>query len=1011
MADRADTSAGTVGATLPPLSGPLPSLTSLNPSGAFAARHIGPRAGDTAEMLAAVGHPTLESLVDACVPEGVRDRTPLDLPAALDEAAVLELLRERADANDVYTSMIGLGYYGTVTPAVIQRTVLENPAWYTAYTPYQPEISQGRLEALINFQTMVADLTGLPVAGASMLDEATAAAEAMTLVRRAGRAKADAVFVVDADTLPQTLAVLETRAEPLGIGLHVADLSAGWPTDLPEAGAFGVLLSYPGASGAVRDHRALAAAAHEAGASVVVAADLLALTLLEAPGEWGADVACGTSQRFGVPMGFGGPHAGYLSVREGLARQLPGRLVGVSVDADGDVAYRLALQTREQHIRREKATSNICTAQVLLAVMAGAYAVYHGPEGLAAIAARVHRSAQTLAGWLTEGNLELVHESYFDTIAVRVPGRAAEVVAAAAQRRINLRLVDGDTVAVACDETTTPAVLRAVAEAFGVPAGDLRGEGADALPIELRRATPFLTHPVFSAHRSETAMLRYLRSLSDKDLALDRTMIPLGSCTMKLNAATEMAAITWPEFANLHPFVPAEQARGYRTLIDELCTALAEVTGYAAVSVQPNAGSQGEFAGLLAIRAYHRSRGEDQRDVCLIPSSAHGTNAASAVMAGMRVVVVACDEAGNVDVADLHAKVDQHAERLAAIMVTYPSTHGVFEVDIQEICAAVHDAGGQVYVDGANLNAMVGLAKPGRFGSDVSHLNLHKTFCIPHGGGGPGVGPIGVREHLVPFLPGHPLADTGGKGPAVSGAPWGSAGILPISWAYVRLMGPDGLLAATEHAILAANYLATRLEEHFPVLYTGATGLVAHECILDIRPLTKATGVTNDDIAKRLIDFGFHAPTMSFPVAGTLMVEPTESEDKAELDRFVEAMVAIRAEIEKVATGEYDATDNPLRNAPHTLAMLAGEWERPYPRTEAVFPVRALQGRSYLSPVRRIDQAYGDRNLVCSCPSPEAFEEHDFSSHAPSADGAVPGRGEGHPDDLGTAADVVGAPA
>jgi glycine dehydrogenase len=964
-------------------------------------------------MLAAVGHPTLESLVDSCVPEGVRDRTPLDLPAAEDEAAVLGLLRERADANDVYTSMIGLGYYGTVTPAVIQRTVLENPAWYTAYTPYQPEISQGRLEALINFQTMVADLTGLSVAGASMLDEATAAAEAMTLVRRAGRAKTEAVFVVDADTLPQTLGVLHTRAEPLGIQLHVADLSAGWPTDLPEAGAFGVLLSYPGASGAVRDHRALAAAAHEAGASVVVAADLLALTLLEAPGEWGADVACGTSQRFGVPMGYGGPHAGYLSVREGLARQLPGRLVGVSVDADGDVAYRLALQTREQHIRREKATSNICTAQVLLAVMAGAYAVYHGPEGLAAIAARVHRSATVLAGWLRAGGLEIVHEHFFDTLTVAVPGRAAQVVAAAAERRINLRQVDADTVAVACDETTTPAVLRAVAGSFGVAVDEsaLDDDGADALPAELRRTTPYLTHPVFSAHRSETAMLRYLRSLSDKDLALDRTMIPLGSCTMKLNAATEMAAITWPEFANLHPFVPAEQARGYAQLIDELCSALAEVTGYAAVSVQPNAGSQGEFAGLLAIRAYHRSRGDDQRDLCLIPSSAHGTNAASAVMAGMRVVVVACDEAGNVDVADLHAKVDQHAERLAAIMLTYPSTHGVFEVDIQEICGAVHDAGGQVYVDGANLNAMVGLAKPGHFGSDVSHLNLHKTFCIPHGGGGPGVGPIGVREHLVPFLPSHPLVETGGQGPVVSGAPWGSAGILPISWAYVRLMGPDGLLKATEHAILAANYVAARLRNHFPILYTGADGLVAHECILDIRPLTKATGVTNDDIAKRLIDFGFHAPTMSFPVAGTLMVEPTESEDKAELDRFIEAMVTIRGEIEKVATGEYDRTDNPLRNAPHTLAMVAGEWERPYPRTEAVYPVRGLQGRSYLSPVRRIDQAYGDRNLVCSCPPPEAFAEHDLAAHAPSENGGVPSRGQGAPDDLGTTADVVGAQA
>ena len=1013
MVDRAETAEAMPGETLPPLAGSLPSLNALHPAGSFTARHIGPRPDETAQMLAAVGYETLESLVDACVPEGVRDRTPLALPPAMDEAAVLALLRDRAAANDVYTSMIGLGYYGTFTPPVIQRTVLENPSWYTAYTPYQPEISQGRLEALINFQTMVADLTGLDVAGASMLDEATAAAEAMTLVRRAGRAKADAVFVVDADTLPQTLAVLHTRAEPLGIRLHVADLSAGWPTDLPEAGAFGVLLSYPGASGAVRDHRALTAAAHEAGASVVVAADLLALTLLEAPGQWGADVACGTTQRFGVPMGYGGPHAGYLSVREGLARQLPGRLVGVSMDADGDVAYRLALQTREQHIRREKATSNICTAQVLLAVMAGAYAVYHGPEGLAAIAARVHRSAFTLATWLRAGGLELTSEHFFDTLGVVVPGRAAEVVAAAAQRRINLRRVDADTVSVACDETTSVETLRAVAESFGVRADDaeLHEDGADALPADLRRRTPYLTHPVFSAHRSETAMLRYLRSLSDKDLALDRTMIPLGSCTMKLNSATEMAAITWPEFANLHPFAPVEQARGYAQLIDELCSALAEVTGYAAVSVQPNAGSQGEFAGLMAIRGYHRSRGDEQRDVCLIPSSAHGTNAASAVMAGMRVVVVACDEAGNVDLADLRAKIDQHADRLAAIMITYPSTHGVFEADIREICGAVHDAGGQVYVDGANLNAMVGLAKPGRFGSDVSHLNLHKTFCIPHGGGGPGVGPIGVREHLVPFLPGHPLVETGGQGPAVSGAPWGSAGILPISWAYVRLMGPDGLLKATEHAILAANYVATRLKDAFPVLYTGAGGLVAHECILDIRPLTKATGVTNDDIAKRLIDFGFHAPTMSFPVAGTLMVEPTESEDKGELDRFVDAMLQIRAEIDKVASGEYDSTDNPLRNAPHTLAMLAGEWGRPYPRTTAVYPVPGLQGRSYLSPVRRIDQAYGDRNLVCSCPPPEAFADHDFSSHAPSENGKVPARGAGHPDDMGTAADVVGARA
>jgi glycine dehydrogenase len=965
------------GKSLPPLSGPLPALAALDPSGSFAARHIGPRPADTAAMLEAIGQPDLGALVDACVPEGVRDRRPLDLAPAADEAAVLAQLRERALANEVYTSMIGLGYYGTVTPAVIQRNILENPAWYTAYTPYQPEISQGRLEALLNFQTMVADLTGLPIAGASMLDEATAAAEAMTLVRRAGKAGESAVFVVDEDTLPQTLAVLRTRAEPLGIRLHVTDLSQGWPTDLPEAGAFGVLLSFPGASGAVRDHRALASAAHEAGAAVVVAADLLALTLLEAPGEWGADVACGNTQRFGVPLGYGGPHAGYLSVREGLARQLPGRLVGVSVDADGNHAYRLALQTREQHIRREKATSNICTAQVLLAVMAGAYAVYHGPEGLAAIAARVHRSAQALAGRLRAGGLALRHESFFDTLEVAVPGRAAEVLAAAAERRINLRMVDGDTIAVACDETTTPEILRAVAESFGVPPGPLDAAAQDALPAGLRRRTPFLTHPVFSAHRSETALMRYLRALADKDLALDRTMIPLGSCTMKLNSAVEMAAITWPEFAGLHPFAPADQTRGYRRLIDELCADLAEITGYAAVSVQPNAGSQGEFAGLLAIRGYHRSRGDDQRDVCLIPSSAHGTNAASAVMAGMRVVVVACDEAGNVDLGDLRAKVDQHAERLAAIMITYPSTHGVFETEVQEICAAVHDAGGQVYVDGANLNAMVGLARPGRFGSDVSHLNLHKTFCIPHGGGGPGVGPIGVREHLVPFLPGHPVVGTGSDGPAVSGAPWGSAGILPISWAYLRLMGPDGLTAATEHAILGANYLAARLREHYPVLYAGAEGLVAHECILDIRPITKSTGITNDDIAKRLIDYGFHAPTMSFPVAGTLMVEPTESEDKGELDRFVEAMIAIRAEIEKVASGEFDRVDNPLRNAPHTLAMVAGKWGRPYDRATALYPVPGLAGRGYLSPVRRIDQAYGDRHLVCSCPPPEAFAEQE----------------------------------
>jgi glycine dehydrogenase len=800
----------------------------------------------------------------------------------------------------------------------------------------------------------------------------------MTLVRRAGRAGDDAVFVVDADTLPQTLGVLRTRAEPLGIRLHVADLSAGWPAGLPEA--FGVLVSYPGASGAVRDHRALAAAAHDAGAAVVVAADVLALALLEAPGEWGADVACGTTQRLGVPLGFGGPHAGYLAVREGLSRQLPGRLVGVSVDADGDVAFRLALQTREQHIRRERATSNICTAQVLLAVMAAAYAVHHGAEGLTAIAARVHRSTCVLASWLRAGGVPVVHDRFFDTLLVTAPGRAAEVLAAAADRGIDLRPVDDDTVGVACDETTTVPTLRAVAAAFGVPADDaaLADDGPGALPEALRRRTPFLTHPVFGRHRSETALTRWLRSLADKDLALDRTMIPLGSCTMKLNAAVEMAAISWPEFADIHPFAPARRSRGYRQLIAELCAALAEVTGYAAVSVQPNAGSQGEFAGLLAIRGWHRSRGEGHRDVCLIPSSAHGTNAASAVMAGLRVVVVGCDATGDVDGDDLRAKVAEHGDRLAAVMLTYPSTHGVFEAGLPGICAAVHDAGGQVYVDGANLNALVGLARPGRFGSDVSHLNLHKTFCVPHGGGGPGVGPIGVREHLVPFLPNHPLVPEAGPatGPGpVAAAPWGSAGILPISWAYLRLMGPDGLTRATQSAILAANYLAVRLRPHYPVLYTGRDGLVAHECVLDLRPLTRATGITVEDVAKRLIDYGFHAPTMSFPVAGTLMVEPTESEDLAELDRFVEAMVAIREEIAQVESGACPREDNPLRNAPHTLRMLAGEWGRPYPREVALFPVPGLRGRGYVSPVRRVDAAYGDRNLACACPPPEAYAE------------------------------------
>ncbi|MQY09025.1 aminomethyl-transferring glycine dehydrogenase [Actinomadura macrotermitis] len=952
-----------------------PVASPQDPRDTFADRHIGPSAGDRDRMLAAIGYSSTEALIDDAVPAAIRTGRPLDLPPALSEPAALARLRDIAGRNTVLTSMIGLGYHGTHTPGVILRNVLENPGWYTAYTPYQPEISQGRLEALLNFQTVVADLTGLPVANASMLDEGTAAAEAMALAHRASRRKEPGTFLVDADALPQTIEVVRTRAVPLGIEVVTADLSGG----LPEGDFFGVLLQYPGASGAVRDLAPVTAQAHERGAQVVVAADLLALTILRPPGESGADIVIGSAQRFGVPYGFGGPHAGYMAVREGIQRQLPGRLVGVSVDADGAAAYRLALQTREQHIRREKATSNICTAQVLLAVMASMYAVYHGPEGLAAIAQRTHARAAELAAGLRRGGVEVVHGSFFDTVLARVPGRAAQVLEAARERHINLRPVDADHVAVACDETTTPQHVTAVLEAFGVDTGDL-GEVGEAFPGALRRESPYLSHPVFHAHRSETAMLRYLRRLQDKDIALDRSMIPLGSCTMKLNATTEMEPITWPEFAHIHPFAPVDQAAGYLELIGELEHALAEITGYAAVSVQPNAGSQGELAGLLAIRGYHASRGEEHRNICLIPSSAHGTNAASAVMAGMKVVVVKCDDGGNIDVDDLHAKIGKHGDALSAIMVTYPSTHGVFEESITEVCKAVHDAGGQVYVDGANLNALVGLARPGEFGSDVSHLNLHKTFCIPHGGGGPGVGPIGVREHLAPFLPNHPLR--GEAGPAgtgvgpISAAPWGSAGILPISWAYIAMMGPDGLRAATEGAIIGANYLAARLAPHYPILYTGRNGLVAHECIADLRKITKETGVTAEDVAKRLIDYGFHAPTLSFPVAGTLMIEPTESEDLAELDRFAEAMIEIRREIQRVADGGYDAEDNPLRNAPHTAAtLLADDWKHAYTREEAAYPLPSLRENKYWPPVRRIDQAYGDRNLVCSCPPPEAFED------------------------------------
>jgi glycine dehydrogenase len=952
-------------------------LSALEHGTPFADRHVGPRPAELSRMLAEIGVGSLEELAQRAVPASIRDDAlELRLPDPATETEALAELRALADRNSPMVQMIGLGYHGTVTPGVIRRNVLESPAWYTAYTPYQPEISQGRLEALLNFQTAVGDLAGLPVANASMLDEATAAAEAMTLLRRASKAKTPR-FLVDADTLPQTIAVLGTRAEPLGIELATFDAEQG----LPEGDAYGVLLSYPGASGAVRDHAALVEQAHERGALVVVAADPLALTVLRSPGEIGADAAVGSTQRFGVPMGFGGPHAGYLAVRSGLERHLPGRLVGVSVDADGNLAYRLALQTREQHIRREKATSNICTAQVLLAVIASMYAVYHGPDGLRAIADRAHRMAEVLAEGLRQAGIEVVHRAFFDTVLARVPGRAAEVVAAARERGVNLRLVDADHVGIACAETTTREHLRWVWAAFGVPAEtdvDALDAGlAESLTATgLLRTSEYLTHPVFHAHRSETALLRYLRALSDKDIALDRSMIPLGSCTMKLNATAEMEPITWPAFADLHPFAPTEDADGLLRIVTDLERWLAEVTGYHAVSLQPNAGSQGEFAGLLAIRGYHRSRGDAKRDVCLIPSSAHGTNAASAVMAGMRVVVVRCDEQGNVDLAHLREVAEQHRDDLAAIMITYPSTHGVYEDTVREVCTVVHEHGGQVYVDGANLNALIGLARYGDFGSDVSHLNLHKTFCIPHGGGGPGVGPIGVREHLAPFLPNHPLVPSAGPvtGPGpVSAAPWGSASILPISWAYVRMMGADGLRRATLTAVAAANYVAHRLREHFPVLYTGEGGFVAHECILDLRPITKATGVTVDDVAKRLADYGLHAPTMSFPVAGTLMVEPTESEDLAELDRFCEAMIAIREEIGKVGSGIWSAEDNPLRNAPHTAECVAGKWEHSYSREEAAYPA-ALSGPKLWPPVRRIDGARGDRNLVCSCPPLSAYQ-------------------------------------
>jgi glycine dehydrogenase len=945
-------------------------------------------------MLGALGYDSVDALVRAAVPASIHvaPRTTSDIPPAATEAEALAELRELASQNRPARPMIGLGYYDTFTPSVISRNVLENPSWYTAYTPYQPEISQGRLEALINFQTMVTDLTGLATANASMLDEPTAVVEGMMVARRASKSASN-VFAVDTDAMPQTKAVLRARAAVVGIELVELDFAHGatFENSVGEpVEPFGVFVQYPGASGRVWDPSGVIDAAHVAGGLAVMAADLLALTLLRSPGSLGADVAVGTTQRFGVPLGFGGPHAGYMAVRSGLERQLPGRLVGVSQDAAGHPAYRLSLQTREQHIRREKATSNICTAQVLLAVMAAMYAVYHGPDGLRAIATDVARKAEALAERLRSYDLPLRSDSFFDTIQVITPGPSQRVIERARSRGYQLFWVNDATVGVSVDETTTESDLAAVAWAFGLPAADEHGERdvpyADAAPLAgvadgLLRQDEYLTHPVFNSHRSETAMMRYLKQLADRDYALDRGMIPLGSCTMKLNAATEMSAVSWPEFARVHPFAPEADVHGYLAMIEQLETWLAEVTGYDAVSLQPNAGSQGELAGLLAIRGWHRANGDRDRTVCLIPSSAHGTNAASAVLAGMKVVVVACDDAGNVDLDDLRAKIDLHAAELAALMITYPSTHGVYEHDVLEITQAVHDAGGQVYVDGANLNALLGYARFGDLGGDVSHLNLHKTFAIPHGGGGPGVGPVAAKAHLAPYLPGHPFsqrADHAGgfvfDGGAVSGAPHGSAGILPISWAYVRMMGAEGLRDATAAAVLAANYIAVRLKDHYPVLYTGEDGLVAHECILDLRPLREETGVTVDDVAKRLIDYGFHAPTMSFPVAGTLMVEPTESEDLAEIERFIEAMIAIRAEAGAVAAGDWPADDNPLVNAPHTAeAVVSATWEHPYSRELAVYPVHSLVRTKYWPPVRRIDQAYGDRNLVCACPPVEAF--------------------------------------
>ncbi|MFN7207767.1 MAG: aminomethyl-transferring glycine dehydrogenase [Burkholderiales bacterium] len=945
----------------------IQTLSELEAHDEFHARHIGPNAEEKLEMLRTIGLSSLEDMTDAIVPASIKLKSGLTLPAALSEEQALEKIRAIAQQNQIFKSFIGQGYYGTHTPKVILRNILENPAWYTAYTPYQAEISQGRMEALINFQTMVCDLTGMEISNASLLDEATAAAEAMTLAKRSAKSKST-LFLVDENCHPQTLAVVQTRAEALGLEVRVGHVSSL----LATTDCFAALVQYPASTGPLQHWQDAASQAHAKGALLCVATDLLALTLLKPPGEWGADIVVGNTQRFGVPFGFGGPHAAFLACKEGFKRSMPGRLVGVSVDAQGKPAYRLTLQTREQHIRREKATSNICTAQVLLAVMASMYAVYHGPQGLKRIAQRVQRLTGILAAGLQSAGLK-INSTYFDTLTVSGVV-AAEVHERARNQQINLRVIAEDCVGISLDETTTRADVESLWQVLGVQAQvallDAKIPDNPGIPESLRRSSDYLTHPVFNTHHSETEMLRYLRQLSDKDLALDRTMIPLGSCTMKLNATAEMIPVTWPEFAQIHPLAPAQQTLGYQTLIDELEEMLCECTGYDAVSLQPNSGAQGEYAGLLAIRAYHRARGEGHRKVCLIPESAHGTNPASAQLCGMEVVVVACDQDGNVDLIDLRAKAEKYSDQLAALMVTYPSTHGVFEEAIVDICNIIHQHGGQVDPDGANMYALVGLAKPGWYGSDVSHLNLHKTFCIPHGGGGPGVGPVAVKAHLAPYLPGSQAVG------AVSAAPFGSASILPISWMYVTLMGAAGLRKATQVALLNANYVAKRLQAHYPILYAGRNGLVAHECILDLRPIKDSCGISAEDVAKRLMDYGFHAPTLSFPVAGTLMVEPTESESKHELDRFIDAMIAIRAEIRAVETGQVDKDDNPLKNAPHTAAMvMAEQWAHDYSREAAAFPLATLRQHKYWPPVARVDNAYGDRNIMCSCLPIETYAD------------------------------------